>query len=375
MELNYKEPSSQILDLPILKHFDDGKGEISLNPKNWRTGEKGLNYFLKLAFFGGLGYLAWVYILPPLFIALGQVIALAGVAVLSIFLILMLPVIFKGLRRLTRSIHKALIKHDPFGELFEQKEKMIKNRMVFKNAKAKIKALKSKMEAEAYNAEKECKDFQEQVLNLQKQAQGIKVNMEKIVSEKGPAGKDTDEYVEYHTMLAKKLSESQRVSHQLEQSKGFISKYGSRANIMGKLDRKLSLAETAIDIKISDFEVTIKMLEKEYEFARTAKAATDSAKSAMMFTKDWELEYALDVITETIALDIAKTQENLSDIDILTSKYDVDSDELYLKLDTLADKIKTGEDFVPEANKYNNPNYKLTAQDKQESGGFGSMFD
>ena len=373
--MSIKEQQGHVLDLPILKHFDDEKGEISLNPKKWRDGEKGMNAALKIALFAGLGYAAWIYILPPLFTALGQVIALAGVAVFLIFFVMMLPLIFKGLRRLTRSLHKSLIRHDPFGELEEQKQKMLKNRRVFKNSKAKIKALKNSMEAESYKAEKEAKEFQTRVVSLQKHAQKIKGEMERIVGEKGSAGKDTDEYVELHSALAKKLSESQRISHQLDQSKSFIQKYGSRANVMGKLDRKLTLAGTAIDIKISDFEVTIKMLEKEYQFAKTARAATEGAKSAMHFTKDWELEYALDVVTETIAMDIARTQENLSDIDMLTSKYDVDSDELYAQLETLSEKIETGKDYVPESKKYNNPNYKLTAEDKQESGGFGNMFE
>lgn len=373
--MNTEASKNHILDLPILKHFDDEKGEISLNPNKWRNGEKGLNTALKISLFAALGYASWVYILPPLFTALGQIIALAGVAVFVVFFILMLPVIFKGLKRLTRAIHKSLIKHDPFGELEDQKIKMLKNRKVFKESKAKIKALKSNMEKEAYQAEKEAKDFQERVLMLQKQAQKLKTRMESIVAEKGSAGKDTDNYVELHSSLAKKLSEYQRVSHQLEQSKSFIQKYGTRANVMGKLDRKLTLAGTAIDIKISDFEVTIQMLEKEYAFAKSAREATDSAKSAMHFTKDWELEYALDVITETVAMDIARTQENLSDIDMLTSKYDVDSDELYLQLDSLADNIKTGKDYIPDSKDYNNPNYKLTQEDKQQSGGFGQMFD
>ncbi len=373
--MDLKESKSHLLNLPILKHFDDEKGEISLNPSNWRNGEKGLNAFLKIALFAGLGYAAWIYILPPLFTALGQVIALAGVAIFLVFFVMMLPIIFKFLRRVTRGIHKSLIKHDPFGELQEQKQKMLKNRRVFKDAKAKIKALKNNMEGEAFKAEKEAKDFQTQVVSLQKQAQKLKSGMEQIISEKGNAGKDTDEYVALHSSLAKKLSQSQRITHQLEQSKSFIKKYGSRASVMGKLDRKLTMAGTAIDIKISDFEVTITMLEKEYQFAKTARAATDSAKSAMLFTKEWELEYALDVVTETIAMDISRTHENLMDIDTLTAKYDVDSDELYAQLDTLADKIKTGKDYIPESKKYNNPNYKLTAEDKQESGGFGNMFD
>ena len=98
-----------------------------------------------------------------------------------------------------------------------------------------------------------------------------------------PNARDTDDYVTLQAELAKKLSESQRTSTQYEQSKSFIQKYGVRANVLGKMDRKLTLAGTAIDIKIADFDVTVKMLQKEYEFAKNAKEATESAKSAMMF--------------------------------------------------------------------------------------------
>ena len=111
-----------------------------------------------------------------------------------------------------------------------------------------------------------------------------------------------------------------------------------------------------------------------YEFAKNAKAATESAKSAMMFTKDWELEYALEVVTSTIAQDIAKTSENLIDIDALTSKYSVDNDELYSRLDSLADEIKTGENTIPDSTKYTSPNYKMSKEDKQNAGGFGDIF-
>ncbi len=116
------------------------------------------------------------------------------------------------------------------------------------------------------------------------------------------------------------------------------------------------------------------MLKKEFEFAKNAKEATESAKSAMMFTKDWELEYALEVVTSTIALDIARTSENLIDIDALTSKYSVDNDELYSRLDSLADKIKTGDSTIPDSTKYTSPNYKITKDDKLNSGGFGDIF-
>jgi hypothetical protein len=52
----------------------------------------------------------------------------------------------------------------------------------------------------------------------------------------------------------------------------------------------------------------------------------------------------------------------------------MDSDELYTNLDTLADKIKTGGDVIPNAKQYNNPEYQLTQDDKLKSNGFGDMF-
>ena len=109
--------------------------------------------------------------------------------------------------------------------------------------------------------------------------------------------------------------------------------------------------------------------------AEAAKQATEQAKSAMLFTKGWELEYALDVVSNTIALDLATTKENLLDLDSLTSQYSMDSDELYSKLDKLADQIKTDNYTIPDSKKYNNPNYKLTQDDKAESKGFGDIFN
>jgi hypothetical protein len=370
----FEQEKSTILELPILKHFDESKGEIALKTNSLKNGEKSLFWVIALGLLGIGGYLVWTYIIPPLFTMLGQVIALSATAIFLIFLVIMFPVIMKFLRFSAKNLHKALIHSNPFNELEEQKQKMIKNREVFKNTKAKLKGLKNEMEMEAGKSEKEAKDFQEQVLSLQRQSEKLKSAMDQMVAQHGIGAKDTDEYVALQSELAKKLSDSQRVSNQYEQSKAFIQKYGVRANVLGKMDRKLTLAGTAIDIKIADFDTTITMLKKEYEFARNARAATESAKSAMMFTKDWELEYALEVVTTTIAQDIARTSENLIDIDALTSQYSVDNDELYTRLDSLADKIKTGENTIPDSTKYANSNYKLTKEEKLNAGGFGDIF-
>jgi hypothetical protein len=372
--MSFEQEKSTLLDLPILKHFDEAKGEIALKSKALKKGQKGIFWLLALGLFGVGGYLVWTYIIPPLFTMLGQVIALSATAVFLIFLAMMFPVIMKGLRFMTKNIHKALIKSNPFNELEEQKNKMVKNREIFKNTKTKLKGLKNEMEIGAAKAEKEARAYQDEVLSLQRQAEKLRNAMDELVRQHGVAAKDTDEYVAYQSELARKLSDSQRISNQYEQSRNFIQKYGVRANVLGKMDRKLTLAGTAIDIKIADFDATIIMLRKEYEFARNARAATESAKSAMMFTKEWQLDYALEVVTTTIAQDIAQTSENLLDIDSLTSRYSVDSDELYSRLDTLADKIRTGDNTIPDSTKYRNPNYKLTKEEKQESGGFGDIF-
>lgn len=365
--------TNKVLELPILKHFE--KSQISFNPKNWRKGEKGIAWVIGLVLLGTIAWGLYQYVLPIVFTWIGQMLGAIAAAVLVIAFFIMLPVIVKAMKKLSRSTHKMLIRHDPFGELEEQKEKMIQNRVQFKEAKAKIKAIKHNMEAESIKAEKEAKDYQDKVVTLQSKAATTRQKMHELEQKKGEAAKELDEYVDLQTGMMKTLSEAQRVSHMLNQSTGLVRKYGSRAHVIGKLDRKLNMVDTAMEIKVADFEVSIDMLKKEYAFAEAARSATEQAKSAMLFTKGWELEYALDVVTNTIAIDLATTQENLLDLDSLTSQYSLDSDELYTKLDKLADQIRTDSYEVPESKKYTNPNYKLSPEDRQESKGFGDIFN
>ena len=107
MDNRYEQEKSTLLELPILKHFDESKGEIALNANTLKKGEKGLFWALSLALMGVGGYLIWKYIIPPLFTMLGQVIALSATAVFLIFLVMMFPVIMKGLRFATKNLHKA----------------------------------------------------------------------------------------------------------------------------------------------------------------------------------------------------------------------------------------------------------------------------
>jgi len=372
---------SKTRDLPIFKHFNES--EISSGLDSFRKGfinEKGMFNFFKLAILLGGIYGGWLLlgalptILAPLFAVLGQYLQIAGTIVLIIGTIIAGPVIVKGIRMLTRAIHKTLISYDPFAELEKQKGLMTQNQQKFRASKGQILSLKTDCENEAAKNETDAKKAQGRILQLSEKAKATKTEMDNMVVKGGIAAKGEDEYVDLNADLFKIVSESSRVSSQLAQAQDFIVKYGVRANIMKKFAQKLTMVETSMDIKILDFDATIDMLKNDYKFAQKDKFATEAAKSAMLFTKGWELEYALDVVTNTIASDISITAGNLKDIDSLTKNYAVDSDELYANLDTLANKIRIGTDVIPEAKKYSNPEYKLTQEDKVKSNGFDNIF-
>jgi len=282
--------NANLAGLPILKHFD--QNEIAKNVESFRNGEKGLFWFLKLGALIGVGYLLWTYVLPPIMIALGQLAAVAATAIGVVFLIIAAPVIIKGIRRFTRALHKAVIKYDPFAQLEDERNKMLKNQNDFRIAKSNISQLKQEMEIEADKSEKEAESGQTRIIVIQGKAEKLDVEMKEMVRVKGVDAKSEDEYVEKAAEFQKILAEAQRVSNKLTQAKDFVQKYGARAAVMKKLGQKLTMVETAMEIKIQDFDATIEMLKKDYEFGQKSNAATSAAKSVLGFSKGWEFDYA-----------------------------------------------------------------------------------
>lgn len=366
------ENQSNVLNLPILKHFDTN--QIATKKDGFKKGEKGIFNFLKWGAIIGLGYLVWQYVLPPLFLAIGQMLAVVATGAILVAAIILAPVFVKFLRMISRNMAKAIIRQDPFLELEKQRNLLVKNQANFRLSKGKIDGLKSDMEIESASSEEAAKRAEETISRLHAKATKMKTQLDEMVKTKTAAVKGTDEYVNLNAEWIKVLSEADRTKHTLAQSKDHVTKYGVRAAILKKMSQKLVMVGVALDNKLADFDVTVDILKKDYAFAQKSKEATDSAKSAMMFTKTWELEYALDVVTTTIAEDIAVTAGNLSDIDRFTSQYSFDSDDLYSSLDNLANKINTGEEKVPSAKDYRNPEYQLTSEDKIKSGGFGDLF-
>ena len=131
--------NANLSELPILKHFN--QNEIATKVDTFRKGEKNLFWFLKLAVFGGLAYLSWIYVLPPVFKAIGQLMAVAATGVMIVGLVIAAPVIIKGIRALTRSLHKMIIRHDPFAQLEQERAKMETNKVMFQKAKGNISQL------------------------------------------------------------------------------------------------------------------------------------------------------------------------------------------------------------------------------------------
>ena len=364
--------NTKMQTLPIFKHFEGS--EIGKSVNSFRKGEKGLFGFVKLAAIGAIGYFSWVYILPTVFLAIGQALAVVATGVIVVGVIIMLPVILKGLKRFTRFLHKMVIRHDPFAELEDQKIKMLANKTKFQRSKGKIYNLKSQMEVSASESEEKAKKLGALIVRLKDKVTKLKLKIDTMISTGGPKVKNTDGYINDYVEYTKLLSESNRKSFEYNQEKDFVQKYGTRGAIMKKFSHKLALVEVSMDNKIADFDTTIIMLKKDYAFAREAKEGTQAAKDAMGFSSSWELEYALDVVTSTIAQDIAITTGNINDIDSY-STMSLDSDDLYAKLEALGNEINTGKDIVPEASDYRGLDYKLTGKDKIKSGGFDQLND
>ena len=326
---------ANLMQLPVLQHFDSN--QLVTTVDSYRKGEKPISGFLKLIAFLILAfglYALVTTVIPQFLLGLGIAIYYGTIALSIVVGIVAIPWLFGKMRQLSKFLAKNLIK----------------------------------------KSEEDANKIQTQVVSLQGKCSVLKTKLDEMVKTGGAEARNSDDYVNDQSDLMKMLADSQRMSNKLAQSKDFITKYGTRAAVMKKMGQKLVMVEASMDIKIADFDATVEMLKKDFDFASKSRAATDAAKSAMLFDKSWELDYALDVVTATIASDIAITSGNLRDIDNLTSKYSMDSDELYSNLNTLADNIKAGKDDVPSAKQYNNAEYKFSANDRLSGNGLTDMF-
>jgi hypothetical protein len=358
---------------PILKHFDDS--QIITGEGQFKPGQKNIYNVTKLltiAAVGAGGYFTWVYVLPTVFLALGQLLAVVLTIVGITALVVLFPTILKGLKHLSRHLQKALITIDPFEELRVQRKKLGEAKSLLSQSRSKIETLENEMMKKSFDFKSASEKIQTEILRLKDRADKTMLKIQEVINT-DKEYKSNDHYIQHKVQLDRELNEANRKSMELTQSNDYIGKYGSRSVVMKKVRQKLFMAEAASDNKLADFDLTVKMLKHDYDFARDAKDGTNAAKRALMIDKTWELEFAMDTITNTIANDIAITTANISDISKLTADYDLNSDELYTRLDSVADNIRTGKFETTDPKKYKNEDYVMTHEEKVNSG-FGSLF-
>jgi hypothetical protein len=369
--------TKSVTQLPIMKYFDDAKlvdkGKETL--EKWRRGEKPIGAVIGLIILGVVAYGTFRWVIPAVFGALSQVLAVIASILAIVLVILMLPAIYKLFRRIVRSFHKAIIRWNPFDELDEQKQKMWETHDLFLMHKSKIKQLRTDFEQMSNETRKVAEDSKDEVQRQTKKAGEIKEQMNKMVAEKGEGIKETDEYVELQQQFINATSAGTRTNTVLEKNIEWTTKYAARSNIFANLDRKLAIGATLLENKIKDFEESINIMKKDWEMAAASRGATAILKEILgPGGQNWKLEYALEFVAGRISEDLAITAQNLEDLERNTTAFNFDSDEAYDKLLAIGNKLDAGQMEIPNPSKISNPNHKLTREEKNSAGPLGDIF-
>ena len=377
MQTELKTETKTITQLPIMKYFDDARlvQTTKESLKKWRKGEKPIASFLGIILIGIFVYGTFRWIIPAVFGALSQVLAVI-VSILAIFLvILLLPAIYKLFRRIVRWFHKAIIRWNPFDELEEQKQKMWETHDSFLKHKSKIKQLRNDFEQMSHETQKVAENSKAEVQRQTKKAGEIKAMMDKLIAEKGAGIKETDEYVDLQQQFINATSAGTRTNTVLEKNIEWTTKYAARSNIFANLDRKLAIGATLLENKIKDFEESIGIMKKDWEMAAASRGATAILKEILgPGGQNWKLDYALEFVAGRISEDLATTAQNLEDLERNTTAFDFDSDEAYEKLLAIGNKLDEGKIDIPDSSKISNPNHKLTREEKNSTGPLGDIF-
>lgn len=368
---------TKLSDLPILKHLEGGENKLKVLPQNmanWKKGEKSIAWFVGLILILGILYGFFMFVLPVIVAAFTKALAALVVVGTVLFGVMLAPFIFKLFRRIVKGLHKFLIKVDPFAELDDQLGKMKDSRQEFESVKAEINACKIQMKQEAVKAEKLAKDAGQKVVYCQEEAKILKAKLDKMLEKGGDAARETDDFVELEGKLNAAIGDGNRSVSEAETYRRLVDTFGSRANVFAKLDRKLVGYGHAFDEKLKDFATSINLLKTESRAMAAANNATTRARKVLGQSQDWQLDYALEVISGQIASDIANTQANIRDLDSIVKEFNPNDERAYARLETFANQIKGGEFEISDPNRVSNPNYKLTPEQKNAGGGITDIF-
>lgn len=353
--------------LPMFKTIDIVEGS---NLDKFRKGELPIFNISKILVLGGIGVVGYWFVsgfLASLFIMLGQLLAAIVTGLAVLFTIMMLPVIFKAMRRLTRVIHKALIRYDPFGELYEGIAKMFANLDLIKNSIKKIRELEDSTSKKALEYELKVKEYGDAIDNAHSFINKARSKRDEIQNRLGKEAEHDDEYIKLYLAETEKLAGVNNMIRQNQQAKDLIIKYGMRHDRMKKTRQKLEKVFSFTKIKIAETETSVKILETDYKFAKEGAAATRAAVEATKgFEGNWSTEYAIEVATASISADLQEMSMNLKEIDSIANGFDLDNDTMYDRLLKYTDDMKVTP--VVTADRYLKGNFTPTQQEKTISG-------
>lgn len=366
--------TANLLSMPVMKSYNPSQiitSAIGGNSIDTRA-TKNITSIFKLALIGGLGFCAVKWILPPVFIALGKLVAVAATIVGVVAFIIFFPRITRGLKYLAKELDKRMINKDPFGVLDLVRVKMLEGLTTTRVGYTKFSKFKDDAMNESERYEKIAKDTQRTITLLRKEVNEMKAKLDAMIATNGPDYAGESPYINLDSQYQKKLADSLRLETTLVQAKDFVERYGTRSSTIQKVLKKVKNGETALEIKIADFDATYAWLKEQYKFAKEAKFVSTEMKDALLFEKEWQFLFAIDAISNTILNDMAVTSSNFKDLESMTNQYALNPDEMLLKLNELADNIDSGKDVVTESKRYENPNVELTQKEIRKSG-FGNV--
>jgi hypothetical protein len=253
--------------VPIMKYFDDSKlvdqGKELIG--KWRKGEKPIGAVVALLLIGVIGWGLFKYVLPAVFSMVGHTVAVV-ITILFVGLVIMsLPAIYKYFRVIVRELHKIAIRWKPFDELDEQKAKMWETHKSFLTHKGTIKKLRTDFEQMSIETQTTANEAKDEVSRQTKKAGAYKAQMDKLISEKGEAVKETDEFVEIQQKFINAASAGTRLNTTMDKNIEWTKKYAARSNIFANLDRKLAIGATLLENKIMDFEESVMIMKKDWD--------------------------------------------------------------------------------------------------------------
>lgn len=338
---------TKLKQLLPLDNFNTDKVELGGQITSYRKGEKAVHNIVNIliggAVVGGI-ILSLPFILATLTKIMTITILCGGLFLLFAFA----PVINTLIRRFVRWSHQAIIEFDPIATLREKQENILENKAMLREGNNRIKGLATSLQRKSNENEKVAKEA----------ANALQENKITLASLK-------NKQMTPHDKKMKMLNLNGSISRnktRFESANALVKKYGARANQMLKVSQQLDIAEIESNNKYEEFKLTVDGLEEALEFSKVSSEATTVASSLLGNVQSWEIDYAIEYVNKVVDYDLATTQSNMQDIMSITGgDIDIDSDVMYNKIQSINLNVNN-------AAKYTDSTYKLSAEEKHDSG-------